>query len=96
MVHTVCAFLEFCYLVRRNIIDKQALTQIQDTLERFYRYRKVFQESQVVMTFSLPQQHSMKHYSNMIRMFSAPNGLCSLITELKHIKAVKEPYQRSN
>ena len=29
-------------------------------------------------------------------MFSAPNGLCSLITESKHIKAVKEPYRRSS
>jgi hypothetical protein len=93
MVHTVRAFLEFYYLVRCNVIDEQALTQIQDALEHFYRYRKVFQESHVVMTFSLPQQHSMKHYSDMIHMFGAPNGLCSSITELKHIKAIKEPYR---
>jgi len=26
----------------------------------------------------------------------SPNGLCSSITESKHIKAVKEPWQRSN
>ena len=96
MVRTVRAFLEFCYLVRRNVIDEQALAQIQDALERFYRYRKVFLESHVVTTFSLPRQHSMKHYSDMIRMFGAPNGLCSSITESKHIKAIKEPYRRSN
>jgi hypothetical protein len=96
MVRTVRAFLEFCYLVRHNVIDEQALTQIQDALERFYQYRKVFQESHVVTTFSLPQQHSMKHYSDMIRMFGAPNGLCSSITESKHIKAIKELYRRSN
>ncbi|KAJ7113623.1 hypothetical protein C8R44DRAFT_741205 [Mycena epipterygia] len=29
-------------------------------------------------------------------MFGAPNGLCSSITESKHIKAVKKPYRRSN
>ncbi|EGO21962.1 hypothetical protein SERLADRAFT_441174 [Serpula lacrymans var. lacrymans S7.9] len=29
-------------------------------------------------------------------MFGAPNGLCSSITESKHIKAVKEPWRRSN
>jgi hypothetical protein len=29
-------------------------------------------------------------------MFGAPNGLCSSITESKHIKAVKEPYRHSN
>ena len=38
----------------------------------------------------------MKHYIDMIRQFGAPNGLCSSITESKHIEAVKEPYCRSN
>ena len=38
----------------------------------------------------------MKHYIDMIQLFGAPNGLCSSITELKHIKAVKEPYRHSN
>lgn len=32
----------------------------------------------------------------MIRLFGAPNGLCSSITEAKHIKAVKEPWRQSN
>ncbi|KAN0078151.1 hypothetical protein V8E55_010208 [Tylopilus felleus] len=96
MVCTVRAFLEFCYLVRRNTIDERTLVQIQDVLDRFYQYHKIFLEMQVITTFSLPCQHSMKHYVDMIQMFSAPNGLCSSITESKHIKAVKEPYRRSN
>lgn len=29
-------------------------------------------------------------------MFGAPNGLCSSITESKHIKAVKKPWRRSS
>ena len=29
-------------------------------------------------------------------MFSAPNGLCSSITELKHVKAVKKPWCHSS
>ncbi|KAI0348915.1 hypothetical protein OH77DRAFT_1499700 [Trametes cingulata] len=33
---------------------------------------------------------------NHIRNFGAPYGLCSSITESKHIKAVKEPWRRSN
>ena len=96
MVHTVRAFLEFCYLVWRNTIDERTLVQIQDALDRFYQYRKIFLEMQVVTTFSLPCQHSMKHYVDMIQIFGAPNGLCSSITESKHIKAVKEPYCQSN
>lgn len=46
--------------------------------------------------FSLPRQHSLNHYFLMIRLFGAPNGLCSSITESKHIKAVKEPWRRSS
>ncbi|KAH9037571.1 hypothetical protein EDB84DRAFT_1249514, partial [Lactarius hengduanensis] len=29
-------------------------------------------------------------------LFGSPNGLCSSITESKHIRAVKEPWRRSN
>jgi hypothetical protein len=46
--------------------------------------------------FSLPRQHAIKHYPEHITSFGAPNGLCSSITENKHIKAVKKPYRRSN
>ena len=44
----------------------------------------------------LPWQHLLSHYSTLIHLFSAPNGLCSSITESKHIRAVKEPWHQSN
>ncbi|KIM53221.1 hypothetical protein SCLCIDRAFT_32081 [Scleroderma citrinum Foug A] len=83
-------------MVRQNVITEQMLTEINDALERFHRYREVFRNSGVINSFSLPWQHSMKHYNYLIRQFGAPNGLCSLITESKHIKAVKWPYRRMN
>lgn len=46
--------------------------------------------------FSLPWQHSMLHYRWMIQLYGSPNGLCSSITESKHIQAVKLPWHRSN
>jgi hypothetical protein len=46
--------------------------------------------------FALPRQHSLVHYFSLVRAFGAPNGLCSSITESKHIKAVKEPWRRSS
>ncbi|KAG1874326.1 hypothetical protein F4604DRAFT_1880852 [Suillus subluteus] len=94
MVRAFRALLEFCYLVRRNVVTEDTLNQIQDALRRFHQYRKIFDV--VVPTFSLPRQHSMTHYLDMIRLFGAPNGLCSSITESKHIKAVKEPWQWSS
>lgn len=45
---------------------------------------------------SLPRQHSLVHYKAVIQLFGSPNGLCSSITESKHIKAVKEPWRRSS
>ena len=36
------------------------------------------------------------HYVNSIILFGSPNGLCSSITELKHIKAVKKPWHWSS
>lgn len=38
----------------------------------------------------------MVHYRELIELFGAPNGLCSSITESKHIRAVKEPWRCSN
>ncbi|KAH9829482.1 uncharacterized protein C8Q71DRAFT_406693 [Rhodofomes roseus] len=40
--------------------------------------------------------HALDHYIRHIQQFGAPNGLCSSMTEAKHIKAVKEPWRRSN
>ncbi|KAG2096718.1 uncharacterized protein F5147DRAFT_747545 [Suillus discolor] len=94
MVRAFRALLEFCYLVRCNVVTEDTLTQIQDALRRFHHYHKIFDI--VVPTFSLPRQHSMTYYVDMIRLFGAPNGLCSSITESKHIKAVKEPWRWSS
>jgi hypothetical protein len=38
----------------------------------------------------------MVHYHTLIQAFGARNGLCSSITESKHIAAVKKPWRRSN
>jgi len=97
IVRTFRAFLEFCYLVRRDIHTEDSVTQVQDALMRFHEYRVIFESTGVRPDgFSLPRQHSIMHYPKLIRMFSAPNGLCSSITEAKHIKAVKEPWRRSS
>ncbi|KAF8127961.1 hypothetical protein EV363DRAFT_1400845 [Boletus edulis] len=98
IVRTFRAFLEFCYMARRYIISENTLVEMQEALDRFHHYREVFRSGDytVVNTFSLPRQHAAKHYPELIRLFGAPNGLCSSITECKHIKAVKQPYRRSS
>ncbi|KAG1838854.1 hypothetical protein DFJ58DRAFT_718665 [Suillus subalutaceus] len=79
-----------------NALTEDDLTQLQDALDHFHQYCEVFKTMGVIPTFSLPHQHSLKYYLLMIQRFGAPNGLCSSITESKHIKAVKEPWHRSS
>jgi len=97
MLRAIRSFLEFCYTARNNVITQKTLYDLEDALARFHEYRLVFKEEGVRPEgFSLLRQHAAAHYPDMIRAFGAPNGLCSSITEAKHIKAVKEPWRRSN
>jgi hypothetical protein len=96
MVRCLAAFLEFCYLVRRNSITETTLEQISAALANFHQQRAIFEQTGVRIDFNLPRQHSLNHYRRNIQLFGAPNGLCSSITESKHIKAVKEPWRRSS
>jgi hypothetical protein len=97
MVQTMRAFLEFCYLARREIHDTNSLKDLDDALRRFHRHREIFRTTGVRADgFNLPRQHSLMHYVKLIRAYGAPDGLCTSITENKHIKAVKEPWRRSS
>lgn len=97
MVRTLSSFMECCYIIRRSNLSDDSLAQLETSLDNFHRLRKIFEETGVRSDgMSLPRQHSLDHYPRHIREFGAPNGLCSSITESKHIKAVKEPWRRSN
>jgi hypothetical protein len=97
MVRAIAAFIDFCYLVRRSVISEDTLRMVEMALQSFHRDREIFRDSGVRPSgFSLPRQHSLMHYRHLIQQFGAPNGLCSSITESKHIVAVKKPWRRSN
>lgn len=97
IIRTFRAFLEFCYIVRRSVLTELDLSQLKDSLDRFHRFRTIFETSGVRPNgISLPRQHAMVHYISLIRLFGAPNGLCSSLSESKHVRAVKEPWRRSN
>ncbi|KAI0739826.1 hypothetical protein C8Q80DRAFT_1222090 [Daedaleopsis nitida] len=96
MVRAISAFFDFCYLVRRDTIDEETVTQIDDALTRFHGKHQIFVTAGVHETISLPRQHAMKHYIRNIRLFGSPNGLCSSMMEAKHIVAVERSYRRSS
>jgi hypothetical protein len=99
IVKTFTTFLNFCYIARRNIITGDSLEQLNAALHKFHESRQVFSgtvRANGLSGFSLPRQHAMVHYYDHIKNFGSPNGLCSSITESKHIAAVKRPWRRSN
>lgn len=95
MVKALRAFLDFCYIARQNVHDTQSLEELRNALKNYHHHREIFVTTGVWTGFNLPCQHSLIHYLRAIHMFSSLNGLCSSITESKHIKAVKEPWRRS-
>ena len=100
MVRCFNAYLDFCYIARSSVFTGSTLDQLDEALGRFHEHRKVFQDTGVrdatPAGFSLPRQHAMVHYRQHIENFGAPNGLCSSITESKHISVVKRPWRRSS
>lgn len=89
--------MDFCYIARKSSLDEADLNALQDALWRFKDKRKVFETLQIHPNgISIPRIHALQHYHEVIQLFGAPNGLCSSITESKHIEAVKKPWRRSN
>jgi hypothetical protein len=88
--------MDLCYIFRRNAITASSLATAETLLKRFHELRCIFITEGVRESISLPRQHSLLHYPMSITLFGSPNGLCSSITESKHIKAVKEPWRRSS
>ena len=97
MVCTLSAFLDCFYLVRRNSITSDGIEDFRQALGRFHQHHEIFETAGVRPVDQIPpRQHSLVHYARHIRDYGAPNGLCSSITESKHIDAVKKPWRRSN
>jgi hypothetical protein len=96
MIQCLVSFLELCYVFCRNAITTTALKLTNLELEKFHQLREVFVETGTRSTCSLPRQHGLKHFLTSIPLFGSPNGLCSSITESRHITAVKEPWRWSS
>jgi hypothetical protein len=97
IVRCLSAFLDATYIVRRQDIGQDDLDSLNTALDKFWQLREVFRTHGVRPNgFSLPRQHALFHIRRQIEDFGAPGGLCSSITESRHITAVKKPWRRSN
>ncbi len=43
-MQTIHTFLEFCYTVRRSVIDEKSLHKLRDIVTRFHQYHEIFQD----------------------------------------------------
>jgi len=77
--------MEFFYLVYHNVITKDDILAINNAVAQFHIEHSIFDDVHPD-GYSLPCQHSLVHYTFLIQEFGAPNGPCSSIMELKHIK----------
>ena len=96
IVQCIATFMDACYIAHHNAITGPALQHFQSYVEKFHTLQNMFIQAGVQTSISLPHQHALDHYFYAICLFGSPNGLCSSITESKHIKAVKEPWRRSS
>jgi len=96
MVHCIATFMDACYIAHHNAITAPALEHFRECVEKFHHLWNIFIETGVRDSISLPRQHALKHFHRAVQLFGSPNGLCSSITESKHIKVVKEPWRRSS
>ena len=97
MTRAIAAFMDFCYIVRQSSLDEADLKALDSALKRFEVERTIFEEVGIRPNgISIPCIHALQHYHQLIQQFGAPNGLCTSITESKHIDAVKKPWRKSN
>ena len=96
VVRCFYTYLDFCYITHMSVFTQSTLNQLNNTLEHFHKYCAIFQQPGIweptPSGLSLPHQHAMVHYQQHIKNFGTPNGLCSSITESKHIIAIKQPW----
>ncbi|KAF5379158.1 hypothetical protein D9615_006028 [Tricholomella constricta] len=96
MVRCISEFMNACYIARREDFTEASIEELKTAIRQFHEHREIFRSTGVRSGFSLPRQHALTHYPSHIIQFGAPNGLCSSITESRHISAVKKPWRRSN
>ncbi|KAJ7599751.1 hypothetical protein C8J56DRAFT_1037351 [Mycena floridula] len=63
MVQAIGHFLEFCHIVRHNMLDEDSLQKLDTELEAYHTERMIFIHEGVCPSgISLPHQHSMSDY----------------------------------
>ncbi|KAH8994183.1 hypothetical protein EDB86DRAFT_3064749 [Lactarius hatsudake] len=87
MVKCVSAFLDFCYIARRNAISAEGLDSLQDALTRFHQHRDIFIRtgSKHIKAVKEPWRRSSRYHAlvQMLRTLSRLDKMaaaCRILT----------------
>ncbi|KAI0732760.1 hypothetical protein C8Q72DRAFT_773966, partial [Fomitopsis betulina] len=97
LVRAIQWYLEFAYIIQHPEQTEDTLQCTDKAYDRYRQHREIFRLMGARPDgFSMPRQHGQCHASRHTRNFAALYGLCTSITENKHITAVKKPWCRSS
>ncbi|TFY56705.1 hypothetical protein EVJ58_g7473 [Rhodofomes roseus] len=97
IVRAIRWYLEYAYIIRHPEQTDDTLRRADEAWTHYRQFREIFRVAGVRDDgFSIPRQHAQMHTSRHTHNFAALYGLCTSITENKHITAVKKPWRRSS
>ena len=67
MVKALQAFLDFCYIIQRDVHGTESLNALEDALNHFHHHHEIFRTSGICLNgFNLPRSHAAVHYLHLI------------------------------
>ena len=84
LVHTVCTFLDFLYLVQLHCHSSDTLHQLKSALKMFHENKSIFVDLDICKNFKIPKLHSLHHYSSSIKLFGTMDNYNTQHTEHLH------------
>jgi len=90
------AILDFIYYASYPSHSTETLWRLQDALDTFHKYKKVFIRYGIRKHFRIPKLHMLEHYVMLIRLKGAADGFSTELSERLHIDCAKESYRASN
>ncbi|KIJ55985.1 hypothetical protein M422DRAFT_150938 [Sphaerobolus stellatus SS14] len=90
------AIIDFIYYASFTSHSTETLWRLQDALDTFHKYKKVFVTSNIREHFRIPKIHMMEHYVSLIRLKGTTDGYNTEQSERLHIDCAKDGYRASN
>ena len=74
IVRTVCAVLDFLYLMQLPSQSTNTMIWLEESLEVFHQNKAIFLDLGVWTHFNLPKIHSLIHYTTLISLFGTTDN----------------------